>query len=64
MNVNVKAQITLIRMDPEEDEQTLRAAIAELDAKLSVMDARIEQAEKERDQLEAENANLRAQEIQ
>ena len=51
--MNVKA---LIRMDPEEDEQALRAAIAELDAKLSVMDARIEQAEKERDQLEAENA--------
>ena len=47
-------------MDSEEDEQTLRDSIAELDAKLLVLDSRIEKSEKERDLLKAENGEAKS----
>ena len=47
-------------MDTGEDEQTLQAAIAELDAQLSVLDSRIEKSERERDLLRTENGEAKS----
>ena len=47
-------------MNSEEDEETLQAAIDELDAKLSVMEARMERSEEERDLLKTENEEAKS----